>query len=142
MKRRDFVSLNAVAVGASFIAPKVLAENAQSASPVSDLYYTKASPGRWAQKVATHLPTAEVTKELSGKIQVKVVTPHEMKGYEHYIVKHVLLDKNYQFIAEHLFNPMTEKVALSTHNLDSYTGTLYVLSYCNKHDLWLSAIEI
>lgn len=42
--------------------------------------------------------------KVGGEVNVKVVTAHEMKGYEHYIVKHVLLDKDFKFIAKHLFD--------------------------------------
>lgn len=65
-----------------------------------------------------------------------------MNGFEHYIVKHVLLDKNYQFLDEHFFNPTIDKIAQSTFNLPNYSGTLHVLSLCNKHDLWLTTVEL
>lgn len=87
------------------------------------------------------MPNIEVNTA-NGKITVKVVTAHEMKGYEHYIVKHVLLDKDYKFIAEHMFNPVEDKVAVSTFTLDSYSGVFYALSVCNKHDLWLNTAEV
>ena len=91
-------------------------------------------------KLATHLPTIEFAK--AGEItNVKIVTPHEVKGYEHYIVKHVLLDKNYQFIDEHLFDPNKDNAAISTFTLTNYSGTVYALSLCNKHDLWLNSAE-
>lgn len=141
MKRRDFIRLNVAAVGTGLMAPQLRAETEPATSATSDLYYTKASPGRWSDKVATHLPTVEVSKT-TGKVVVKVVTPHEMKGYAHYIVKHVLLDSRYKFLDEHLFDPMTEKVPLSTFTLNDYSGTLYVLSLCNRHDLWLTAVDV
>ena len=87
--------------------------------------------------MATHLPTVEIEKST-----VKVTTAHEMNGFEHYIVKHVLLDKNYQFLDEHLFNPTVDKAAISTFSLPNYRGMLHVLSLCNKHDLWLTSIEM
>lgn len=136
MERRDFIRLSAIGMGASLLAPAAaLAET--SKKPNSDIYYTKDDPGRWSGKVATHLPTIEIEKT-ADKITVKVVTAHEMKGYEHYIVKHVLLDKNYKFLDEHMFDPSKDKEAKSTFTLENYTGQLYALSLCNKHDLWLS----
>jgi superoxide reductase len=141
MERRDFIRLSVVGLGASMVVPaQTLAENNKQAVK-GDIYYTKDEPGRWSGKVATHLPSIELTKE-GGKVTVKVVTAHEMKGYEHYIVKHVLLDKNYKFIDEHLFNPQEDKVAVSAFSLENYSGALYVLSLCNKHDLWLNSAEI
>ena len=140
MQRRDFIRLSVTSLGAGIIAPQVTW--AESTKPVTaDVFYTKDAPGRWSSKVSTHLPNIEIIKD-GGKITVKVITAHEMKGYEHYIVKHVLLDKNYQFINEHLFNPLEEQTPMSTFTLDNYSGTLYVLSLCNKHDLWLNSTEI
>ncbi|MGZ8226934.1 MAG: desulfoferrodoxin family protein [Methylococcaceae bacterium] len=142
MERRNFIRLGVAGIGASLAAPSLaLAETCKQITEASDIYYTKESPGRWSGKVATHVPNIEVVKA-DGKVTVKVVTGHEMKGYEHYIVKHVLLDKNYKFIDEHMFNPMEDKTAISTFTLENYSGPIYALSMCNKHDLWLSAAEV
>lgn len=141
MERRDFIRLSAVSVGVSMVIPaQTLAENNKQAAIKGDIFYTKDEPGRWSSKVATHLPNIEVTKQ-GGKVSVTVATAHEMKGYEHYIVKHVLLDSNYKFIDEHLFNPLEDKVAISEFTLENYSGALYALSLCNKHDLWLNSAE-
>ncbi len=141
MERRDFIRLSLTGVGASIIAPQALAETEKQTIITSDIYYTEQSPGRWSGKVATHLPTIEATKE-GEKTIIKVVTAHEMKGYEHYIVKHVLLDKDYKYLDEHLFNPQEDKAALSLFTLKNYSGVLYALSLCNKHDLWLNRTDI
>ena len=141
MERRDFIRLSLTGVGSSMIAPLALAETTKQATITSDIYYTKESPGRWSGKVATHLPNIEIDKK-EGKVIVKVITGHEMKGYEHYIIKHVLLDKNYKFLAEHMFNPLEDKTASSSFPLDNYSGAIYVLSLCNKHDLWLNSAEV
>ncbi|MDP2904277.1 MAG: desulfoferrodoxin family protein [Methylovulum sp.] len=141
MERRDFIRLSVTGVGAGIIAPQALAETEKQTIITSDIYYTKQSPGRWSGKVATHLPAIEATKE-GEKTIIKVVTAHEMKGYEHYIVKHVLLDKDYKYLDEHLFNPLEDKAPLSTFTLKNYSGTLYALSMCNKHDLWLNTVDV
>ncbi|MGZ8135697.1 MAG: desulfoferrodoxin family protein [Methylococcaceae bacterium] len=142
MERRNFIRLGVAGIGASLTAPSLaLAETCKQITETSDIYYTKESAGRWSGKVATHVPNIEVIKADS-KVTVKVVTGHEMKGYEHYIVKHVLLDKNYKFIDEHMFNPMEDKTAISTFTLENYSGPIYALSMCNKHDLWLNAAEV
>jgi superoxide reductase len=139
MDRRDFVRLSAVTIGANIVLPSVAESKANDViAPTRDIFYTKEAPGRWSGKVATHLPTIEVSKA-DGKIVVKVVTAHEMNGYEHYIVKHVLLDKDYHFMDEKLFNPTVDKTAISTYTLENYSGALYALSMCNKHDLWLNS---
>jgi superoxide reductase len=142
MERRDFIRLSVVSASAGIVAPTiVLANSEKQVKGASDIYYTKEDPGRWSGKVATHLPNIEIEKA-GGKTTVKVVTPHEMKGYEHYIVKHVLLDNNHKFLDEHMFDPARDKAAKSTFTLQDYSGTLYVLSMCNKHDLWLNAAEV
>ena len=142
MERRDFIRLSAATVGAGIVAPTtVLANSEKQVKGASDIYYTKEDPGRWSGKVATHLPNIEIEKA-GGKVTVKVVTAHEMKGYEHYIVKHVLLDSNHKFLDEHSFDPAKDKAAISIFILQNYSGTLYVLSLCNKHDLWLNAAEV
>jgi superoxide reductase len=143
MERRDFIRWGIAGLGATVITPTmVLAKNEKpTPMPVSDIYYTKESPGRWKDKVAGHLPSIGIEKAGS-KITIRVVTSHEMKGYEHYIVKHVLLDQNYKFLDEHLFNPESDKAAISTFTLDNYSGAIYALSMCNKHDLWLNAANV
>ena len=142
MERRNFIRLGIASIGAGIVAPTmVLANSEKQVKGASDIYYTKEDPGRWSGKVATHLPNIEIEKA-SGKVTVKVVTAHEMKGYEHYIVKHVLLDSNHKFLDEHLFDPTKDKAAISTFTLQDYSGTLYVLSLCNKHDLWLNSAAV
>lgn len=140
MDRRDFIRLSVAGAGVGLIAPsQILAGSDKQVT--ADIYYTKDAPGRWSGKVATHLPSIEIEKT-GGKVTVKVVTAHEMKDYEHYIVKHVLLDQNYKFIDEHLFDPTKEKAALSTFTLQDYSGPVYALSMCNKHDLWLNSATV
>ncbi len=139
MNRRNFMRLGLAGAGLMTLnATPLLAETKQAELlGAGGLFYTKENAGRFAGKIATHLPAIEIEKST-----VKVTTAHEMNGFEHYIVKHILLDKNYQFLDEHFFNPTTDKVAISTFTLPNYSGTLHVLSLCNKHDLWLNSIEL
>ena len=139
MERRNFIRLSVAGVGAGIIAPAIAL--AGSSKSGADIYYTKDAPGRWAGKVATHLPTIEIEKT-GGKVIIKIVTAHEMKGYEHYIVKHVLLDQNYKFLDEQLFDPTKDQAAISTFALHDYSGPIYALSMCNKHDLWLNGADV
>ena len=142
MKRRDFMRLTAVGASATLLPNVNAAASKKSASAITaDIYYTKDSLGRWEGKAATHLPSIEITKN-KDELIIKVTTPHEMKGYEHYIVKHVLLDKNHKFLGEHLFDPTKENTPISSYTLKNYTGMVYALSFCNKHDLWLNSAEI
>ncbi len=139
MNRRNFMRLGLAGAGLITLnATPLLAETKQTQLVgAGGLFYTKENAGRWKGKDATHLPSVEIEKST-----VKVTTAHEMNGFEHYIVKHVLLDKNYKFLDEHFFNPTVDKVAQSTFTLPNYSGTLYVLSLCNKHDLWLATAEV
>ncbi|WP_262964058.1 desulfoferrodoxin family protein [Methylobacter psychrophilus] len=142
MERRNFIRLSVAGIGAGIIAPTIaLANTEKQVKGASDIYYTKEDPGRWSGKVATHLPSIDI-ESAGGKVTVKVVTPHEMKGYEHYIVKHVLLDSNHKFLDEHMFDPTKDIAAISTFTLQGYSGMLYVLSMCNKHDLWLNEAKV
>lgn len=112
-------------MGASIIAPaNTLAD---SSKPVegTDIYYTKEESGRWSGKVGTHLPNIEIEKA-GGKVTVKIVTGHEMKAYEYYIVKHVLLDQNYKFLDEYMFDPTKDTTAISTFTLHDYRSDLCV----------------
>jgi superoxide reductase len=141
MERRDFIRLSVASVGAGIVMPTMaMADNGKQIA-TGNIYYTKDTPGRWSEKVATHLPNIEIQK-MGENVAVKIVTAHEMKDYEHYIVKHVLLDQNYKFIDEYLFNPAKDKAAISTFTLRDYSGPIYALSMCNKHDLWLNGAEV
>jgi superoxide reductase len=140
MKRRDFMRLTAIGAAATLL-PNISQAASEKSAATADIYYTKDSLGRWESKAATHLPNIEITKN-KDEVIVKITTPHEMKGYEHYIVKHVLLDKDYKFLDEHLFDPTKETIPVSSYTLRNYMGTVYALSFCNKHDLWLSSAEI
>lgn len=141
MDRRSFIRLGILGVGAGIVAPKIVLAGADGASMAGGLYYTKDAPGRWSKKVAGHLPAIELEKGAEG-LMVRVTTGHEMKGYEHYIIKHVLLDNNYRFLQENMFDPMKDPAPISTFTLASYSGPLYALSVCNKHDTWLNMIEV
>ena len=74
--------------------------------------------------------------------KIKVVTSHPMDEYKHYIVKHMLLDQDFNFIAEMMFDPTKDKVAISTFDIGSYKGKLHVLSVCNKHDTWMNTTSV
>ena len=135
MNRRSFIRLSALGVATGIIAPtNVLAS---SSSMAGGVYYTKEAPGHWSKKVGSHLPIIEA----SGK-KIQVTTPHGMSGYEHYIVKHTILNDKFEFITENMFNPMKDKSPISQFDLGDYTGRIHVLSVCNKHDTWLNISDV
>lgn len=142
MDRRSFIRISMAGTAASIIAPKiVLASSFSKKINTSDmaggLYYTKDSPGRWKKKAGSHSPILEK----SGR-EIQVVTGHPMKNNEHWIVKHVLLDKDFKYVDQHIFNPEIDKAAISTFNLTDQKDVVYALSVCNLHDTWLNVLEV
>ena len=121
MDRRNFIQFGIAGISASVVAPQTVLATAEESKLAGGVYYTKDAPGRWSKKAAGHLPHLAVEKSGSDNI-IEVVTGHEMKGYEHYIIKHVLLDKDYRVLVEHMFNPMHDKQALSRFRLKAYSG--------------------
>ncbi|HBC57727.1 MAG TPA: hypothetical protein DCZ03_11230 [Gammaproteobacteria bacterium] len=136
MNRRNFIQV--VSAGTLF---GLLGVKNSSASEdqfgAGSFYYTEKSPGRWHQKVAGHIPHFEVSGE-----SLKIVTGHEMNGYEHYIVKHQLFDQNFNLIAEKMFDPVRDKAAVSIHPLSGLSGKIYAVSVCNKHDNWVNSLNL
>ncbi len=150
MDRRKFMRFAfggaAAGLAAGTLAPTlVLASTSTSAASESKMaggvYYTREFPGRWAKKIDGHLPNIEVVKKDDGAV-VKIVTAHGMDPYAHYIVKHMVLDSDFNFIAEHMFDPTTDKAPISEISVGTYRGVVNVLSVCNKHDTWLSTAEV
>lgn len=141
MDRRHFVRLVATGSCAAIVAPRSVMAAMPEQSLAGSVYYTADAPGRWASKAKTHLPVIEVGKT-GGNATVQIVTPHEMKGYEHYIVKHILFDRQFGFLHEKVFDPTNDTSPLSTFPLGDYRGTVYVLSVCNLHDSWLNSAEV
>ena len=141
MNRRGFVRLGLVGAAAGIVSPRLARAAAPVANPFKSpmaggVYYTLDAPGRWAKKAKGHTPVIERN---GGAIQV--TTPHPMDGYVHYIVKHQILDENFQFVREVMFDP--EKDApISEHDVSGMKSVVYALSMCNKHDLWLSALDL
>ncbi len=138
MDRRSMLKLSLLGVGGALAPTLVTAKTTNTAPMAGGLYYTKVNPGRWAKKAGGHFPMMK--KLADGKI--KVVTSHAMNDYKHYIVKHMLLDKDFNFIAENMFDPTKDKMAISTFDIGSYKGQLQVLSVCNKHDTWMNSVSV
>ena len=142
MDRRSFIRIGMAGVATGVIAPNIvlagsLGEKISRNSMAGGLYYTKESPGRWAKKAGSHSPIIQKTDT-----DIKVVTGHPMKQGKHWIVKHVLLDSDFKFVAENVFNPAKDKAAISKFSLNGQSGAVYALSVCNLHDSWLSVLEV
>jgi superoxide reductase len=146
MNRRSFIRLSLLGVSAGIIVPKNIPAAQKPGQDRSKMaggvYYTQEAPGRWAKKVSSHLPMIEKDSSTGDKTKVRVTTLHPMTGWEHFIIKHILLDQNYKFIAENMFDPNKDSSPVSTFTVEKYTGPLYALSVCNKHDTWLNVLDV
>jgi superoxide reductase len=141
MDRRNFVRFVLAGSSVAVLAPRLTVAGIPEQGMAGRVYYTADNPGRWSAKVKTHVPLIQIKKS-EGTTTVEIITPHEMKGYEHYIVKHVLFDKKFEFLGEKIFDPTKDASPVSSFPLDGYTGTLYALSVCNLHDSWLNSAEV
>jgi superoxide reductase len=132
--RREFFKDSLLVAGA-LVAGSALKAQAASTFPPA-LIYTKEAPGRWAGREGSHVP--QVT--LEGK-KIKAVTPHRMTE-AHFIVKHTLTTPEGKFIGEKTF-ANTDPSAESAYELpEGFKGTLWVTSFCNLHDLWLTEFTV
>ncbi|MBF95985.1 MAG: hypothetical protein CFH34_00750 [Alphaproteobacteria bacterium MarineAlpha9_Bin4] len=100
------------------------------------LYYTKKKPGRWKKMLSSHIPVIQRKSNF-----LEVSTPHEMRGFEHFIIKHTILDKKFNIISEKKFDPSKDR-AYSKHNIAGFSETLFVMSVCNLHDTWLEPVRL
>jgi len=141
MDRRSFIRIGMAGAASGIIAPKIvlaaMGNKISSNSMAGGVYYTKEAPGRWAKKAGSHSPIIEKTDT-----GIRVVTGHPMKQGKHWIVKHVLLDSDFKFVSENIFDPNKHKAAISSFSLSGQSGAVYALSVCNLHDSWLSMLEV
>jgi len=144
MNRRNFIkftsSLGLSSLGGIYLSNFAFADTNYSFLLDSELagkiFYTEEKPGRWHKKIKGHLPTFEINNN-----KVEVTTGHEMDGYTHYIIKHMIFDKNFNLINETMFNPKND-APISIHNISNFNKKIYALSLCNKHDAWINSYEI
>jgi superoxide reductase len=143
MNRRLFIQMATTGAAAGILLPgTAVAKSSKSvldnSSMAGGLYFTKEAPGRWIKKAGSHSPI--VTKSDAG---IRVLTGHPMIEGKHWIIKHILLDADFKFISENIFDPAKDKAASSIFDLNSdQKGQFYALSVCNKHDTWVSSIEV
>lgn len=141
MNRRKVLQLGTVgAAGALFIPTQLMALS--KTSPLQTimgggLYYTKEQPGRWARKAGGHSPAIERKKN-----RIEVTTPHPMNGFKHYIVKHMILNHKFEFVSEHRFDPRVDEIPVSQYDIGRLNHRVFAVSVCNKHDTWVTALDI
>ncbi|MCL6271119.1 hypothetical protein M3P05_14430 [Sansalvadorimonas sp. 2012CJ34-2] len=142
MNRRNLLKAGLAGSAAGLIyLPSTVRGDIPATELAGKIYFTEANPGRWSHKAQTHLPRIS-TARTGDNLKITVTTPHEMKPWEHYIVKHQLLDKNFNLLFDRIFNPEKDTIPVSEFILGTYSGSLYALSMCNKHDVWLGEITI
>jgi superoxide reductase len=141
MERRTFIRWGLFGLGGSIVAPRIALAAATEQAMAGGVYHTRDAPGRWTKEVTAHVPDIKVNKDEDGVV-VRVLTKHPMDGYRHYIVKHMILDKDFRFVAENRFNPLEDEDAISYFPVARYGGPVYVLSVCNQHDTWMEMAEI
>lgn len=145
MDRRSFIRIAAAGSAVGIIAPEIVlagkAGSIMNNNMAGGIFYTKDNPGRWAKKAGAHSPIIQTSAGKNG-LSVDVITGHPMKPGVHWIVKHMLLDQDFNFIAEKIFDPSKDKAAKSHFDLGKHSGALYALSVCNLHDSWLSVVEV
>lgn len=142
MNKRDFIRVSvAGATGALFV-PRILmagmVEPALKTKLAGGVYHTDDAFGRWNKKIAD-LHLAVFAKHGH---DLHVESHHPMPGYNHYIIKHELLDANFNFITEHRYNPLKDKKPETTFNIKGHKGLIYVITMCNIHDVWINATEV
>ncbi len=153
LSRRHFLFTSAA--GAAALSSTLAASQLPPATPsislpspplAGHILFTADNPGRFRQKAKSHLPQVEVTPDAKAvktkTVKIKVTTNHEMRPWEHYIVKHQLFDKQMNLLDEHMFNPEKDSKPISEFTLVDYHGPVFVTSVCNKHDTWLSEASV
>ncbi|NQV61700.1 MAG: hypothetical protein HQ502_18690 [Alphaproteobacteria bacterium] len=103
------------------------------------VFYTTDRPGRWKGKENSHSPLIKVDKK-GGDVLVRAATQHGMSG-THYIIKHILLDGDLNFVKEQNFNKTFDNPR-SRFELNGYSGRLFVVSMCNLHDTWINWSDV
>ena len=103
------------------------------------LFYSEDRPGRWKGKEKGHVPLIKIDKD-NNNILVRAATNHPMDP-NHNVIKHVLMDENFNFIQEQIFNQQFD-MPRSRFELNGYKGRLYIGSLCNLHDNWINWVDV
>ena len=146
MDKRSFLRLTLAGSGLGIFVPRIvhaaLMESPLKSALAGGLFFTEDALGRWNKGTAAHHIPKIDKQTTGGKLKLQVAVDHPMDGLDHFIVKLELLNKDLKFMQEHLFKPTVDKKPEFVFDVPDYHGTLYALSMCNKHDVWLNAIEV
>jgi len=140
MKRRNFIKLLSAGSVVGVMAPKLVLANSnnkiEADEVLGNLVFTAAKQGRWNGKSKGHVPELTLTNHM-----LHAETYHGMSSYKHYIIKHILFDHEFNFVAEKAFMPGKDK-AVSEFDVSKLKQEVHILSVCNKHDSWLNTIAL
>ncbi len=106
-----------------------------------NLIYTEERSGKWKGKAGSHVPQIKAVRH-DNKISLEIETKHGMSE-RHYIVRHTVVTADGQVLGGETFH--WDDKPISNHEMKLPQGQsqdLYVLSYCNKHDLWLARTQL
>lgn len=131
--RRDFLK-SSLAVSTGLLAATTIPAMAQESGVTNIFAYSTNEPGRWKGKAGSHAPVVSVEGN-----KVTVETRHGM-AESHYIVKHTLVTAEGEVLGEKVFSPKDKK-ATSSYEIKGNHKELYALSFCNRHDLWVSEFK-
>ena len=153
-ERREFLKLVAAGPAGALLlplfaetGPGTLAADVECAAGVlgklpENIIYTKERPGMWKGKEGSHIPSAEV-KKADGGVTIKLENKHGMSE-AHYIVRHTVVTECGKVLGAKTFTWKDQPV--STHEIklaaDGKCEHVFVLSYCNLHDLWLAHVPV
>lgn len=103
-----------------------------------NILYTKERPGAWKGKEKSHIPGVEA-KKADGVITLKLENTHPMTE-DHYIVRHTVVGACGTVFGAHTFHWNDKPVSTCEIKLaaDGKVPHVFVLSFCNLHDLWVA----
>ncbi len=133
--RRDFFKTTTAAAASIVVAGSALPALAGSTAMYTNIVYTKDNPGKWASKVGSHAPQVTVKGTT-----VRVATDHSMSN-AHFIVRHTLILEDGTYQGAKTFTP-ADKPESRYELPEGYKGKIFVTSFCNKHDFWLTEINV
>lgn len=102
-------------------------------------FFSSENPGRWKGKEKGHSPLIKVDKD-GNNVLIRAAVQHPMKT-DHFIIKHILMDQNFDFMAEQVFDPIFD-MPRSRFEVSGYSGQFYIVSLCNLHDNWINVATI
>ena len=105
-----------------------------------NIIYSKAHPGVWKGKGGSHIPQVSVKKSGS-KFSLNVETKHGMSE-KHYIVRHTVVADCGKVVGANTFHWDDKPVSEYEFELEGKCKQLFVMSYCNMHDLWVAQTVI